>query len=117
MDKALLILKIISAILGSLSALLGVILGTKSSKLKSIFTKVNAVTEQTQVIISLIEDAEKKANYSGDEKLNYVITRYMQYCSENKIKFNLDDAKIQIEQLIAMSKEVNNNNIDKFRLK
>ena len=46
-------------------------------------------------------------NYSGAEKKEYVMTKINQYALENHIKFNQEEISKRIEELVALTKEVN----------
>lgn len=52
-------------------------------------------------------EAEKFVNYTGAEKLNYVMTKANQYAIENGLKFDAEATKKEIEELIELTKQVN----------
>ena len=56
----------------------------------------------------LMEIAEKYENYSGEEKKQFVLTKINQLAIENNLKFNAEEISKKIEELITLSKEVNN---------
>lgn len=59
----------------------------------------------------LIEAAESFNNYSGEEKKEYVLTKVNQYAIESKLSFDLSFVSNKIEELITLSKQVNNKTI------
>jgi len=58
-------------------------------------------------VMTLICEAEKKSNYSGEEKKDYVMTRANQFCIDNKIKFNAETTDRIIQEIIELTKQVN----------
>lgn len=70
------------------------------NKLKNSYILLDAVGP-------LMEVAETFTNYSGEEKKEYVITKVNQFAIENNIKFDLKTVTEKIEELIALSKNVN----------
>ena len=60
-----------------------------------------------------MEIAESFANYSGEEKKEYVITKVNQFAIENGIKFDLQMVTEKIEEMIELSKKVNSDAEDK----
>ncbi len=59
-------------------------------------------------IAPLMELAEKYHNYSGEEKKQFVLTKMNQLAIENNLKFDAEEISNRIEELITLSKEVNN---------
>ena len=78
----------------------------KNKKLKNILEKAEQITKE---IIPCIIEAEQFVNYTGDEKKNYVMTKINRFAIENDIDFNFDYVSEKIEELILLSKQVNNN--------
>lgn len=76
----------------------------KNKKLKRILEKTELITRE---IIPCISEAEKFSNYSGAEKKEYVMTKLNQFALENRIKFNPEETAKRIEELVALTKEVN----------
>lgn len=73
--------------------------------------KARKLAEQTieicDAIVPYIEQAEKYLNYSGEEKKEYVMTKANRYAIENGIAFDAGAVSQTVEELIALSKEVN----------
>jgi hypothetical protein len=57
--------------------------------------------------------AESYYNYLGEEKKAYVLTKLNQYALDNGITFDEEKASQKIEELIALSKNVNYQNTTK----
>lgn len=66
-------------------------------------------TTLLDAVAPLMEIAENFTNYSGEEKKEYVITKVNQFAFENGINFDLHAVSNKIEELIALSKNVNSN--------
>ena len=73
--------------------------------------KARQAAEQTikicNAIVPYIEQAEGFLHYSGEEKKEYVMTKANRYAIENNIAFDEDEISEKVEELIALSKEVN----------
>lgn len=78
----------------------------KNAKAKK---KLSSVVKLSEAIIPYIEEAEKFTGYTGKEKKTYVITRLKEYALNNNMKFDNDDISEKLEELIELSKLVNNN--------
>lgn len=76
----------------------------KNKRLKKILEKTEEITRE---IIPCIAEAEKLVNYSGIEKKEYVMTKLNQYAIKNNISFDEEEASRRIEELVALTKEVN----------
>ena len=76
----------------------------KNKRLKRILEKTEQITRE---IIPCISEAEKFSNYSGAEKKEYVMTKLNQFALDNHIKFNQEETSKRIEELVALTKEVN----------
>lgn len=74
-------------------------------KLKNSYVLLDAVAP-------LMEIAETFTSYSGEEKKEYVLTKVNQFAIENGINFDLQAVTKKIEELIELSKKVNNDKID-----
>ena len=75
--------------------------------------KISPVTTMTQKLMDLIIEAEKNIGYSSMEKLTFVLTNYHQYCIDNKIIYNEGIVTKCVEDLINLSKNVNQRDKDK----
>ena len=69
-------------------------------KLKNDYLLLDAVAP-------LMELAESFTSYSGEEKKEYVLTKLNQFAIENGISFDVSTVSQKIEELIALSKQVN----------
>lgn len=76
----------------------------KNKRLKKILEKTEEITRE---IIPCIAEAEKLSNYSGTEKKEYVMTKLNQYAIKNNISFDEEEASRRVEELVALTKEVN----------
>lgn len=54
-----------------------------------------------------IIEAEQHKNYTGAEKLKYVLNEAFKFCVENHIKYDEEKITEKIEGLIELSKQVN----------
>lgn len=86
----------------------------KNKKLNKILFGLKKVSD---AIIPYIEEAETFIHYTGEEKKAYVITRTKELMIKNKI--TIDDKLINdtIEELVSLSKKVNNKQINHKELK
>lgn len=96
------------------ATVIGLIASTTTFLIKFIkSTKARNVAEQvlkmTQLILPFIEEAEKFAHFSGEEKKQYVMTRSMQLAVKNNMKVNDDFISNKIEELINLTNHVNTN--------
>ena len=62
-------------------------------------------------VIPYIEQAEKFTHYSGPEKKEYVVTKANQFALDNGIKFNPKSVSEKIEELVALTKQVNTHKV------
>lgn len=73
--------------------------------------KARKAAEQTieicNALLPYIEKAESYVNYSGEEKKEYVMTKANRYAIENGISFDETEVSERVEELIALTKEVN----------
>lgn len=99
------IVTIVSACIGLLATITGFLVPlVKSVKAKNRLVAINKLTTELQ---TLIIDAEAFVNFSGEEKKEYVMTKANRYAIENKIPYNEADVSQKVEDLVALSKEVN----------
>lgn len=105
MENLELIISLASACLGLVVAVAAIIAKYARS------AKARKAAEQTveicNALMPYIKQAESYVNYSGEEKKEYVMTKANRYAIENGIKFDEDAVSNQVEELIALSKEVN----------
>ena len=58
-------------------------------------------------VLPFIREAEKFSNYSGTEKKAYVMIKATQFAAKNKISFNEEQVSEKIEELVALTRQVN----------
>lgn len=87
------------------------------SLLISIFGFVVAVIKEVKlkkwdqiksVLITFIERAEEYTTYSGAEKKTAVLQWTKEFCDSHNINFDVDKVSNEIEELITLTKKVNN---------
>lgn len=99
------IITIISAALGLIITITGFLIPlVKSTKAKKSLIAENKLTGALQ---NMVIEAEKFVNYSGEEKKQYVMTKAYKYAVENKIPYDENAVSEKIEDLVALSKQVN----------
>lgn len=99
------IITIASAALGLLATITGFLIPlVKNVKAKN---KLASLNKLTAVLQTLIVEAEKFANYSGNEKKEYVLTKANRYALVNKIAFDEQLVSDKVEELVDLSKNVN----------
>ncbi len=114
LDNLQVLLSFLGSILGLLfTTIIFLKKSIKNKKLKKVLEKAEQITKE---IIPCIIEAEHFVNYTGNEKKNYVMTKVNQFAIENQIEFDINYVSDKIEELILLSKEVNNgsknNNIE-----
>lgn len=99
------IITIASACLGLLATITGFLIPlVKNVKAKNKLTALNKLSTTLQ---SLIIDAETFTNFTGAEKKEYVMTKANRYAIEHKIPYDEQAVSDKVEDLVALSKEVN----------
>ena len=106
-ETIMLIIKIVCGSVSGICAILSVLSALFGGNWKGLYKNVKAVNDKTNKLIELIEDAETHGAYSGDDKLQFVLAKYMQWCLSSKIPYNEEDTITQINELIDMTKAVN----------
>lgn len=106
-DLILLIVKVVGLIISVISVIIAFIASIKGGKWKCIAKKLQPLAEQTNVLMGYIAEAEKHADYNGDEKFSQVLIRYALYCMENKLQFNEEQTTERINALVDFTKQVN----------
>lgn len=92
-------LKVVQLIVSACSLLFAVIMAIYKKKIK--------FSDFVENIETWVEEAEEHTNYTGAEKMQYVLNLAFRYCTENHIKYNENDIVEKIEKLIELSKKVN----------
>ena len=106
-DEVLLIIKVVCGVVTCLTTGLSILATIFGGKWKGLYKNVKAVNDKTLQLITLIEEAEQHDAYSGDDKLQYVLSKYRQYCFDSKIPYTEVDTINQINELIEMTNNVN----------
>lgn len=97
---------VVSAGLGLIATVTGFLIPlVKNVKAKN---RLTAGTQLSTLLKSLIVEAEKFSNFTGEEKKEYVMTKANRYALENNIPFDESTVGDEIEKLIDLSKNVNN---------
>ena len=74
--------------------------------------KTAPVTINTEKLIELIELAEQHESFTSIEKLDFVLTKYQQYCIDNNFKFIKEVIVENVNELISLTKKVNKRDKD-----
>lgn len=74
--------------------------------------KIAPVSSFAHVLMQLIIEAEQHTAYSAEDKLEYVVTKYHQFCIDNHIKFDDSIVVNCVDKLIALTKQVNKRDKD-----
>lgn len=106
-DTIMLIIKIVCGTITGITSILSVLSFLFGGKWRGLYKNVKAVNDKTNKLIELIEEAETHKAYTGEDKLQFVLSRYLIWCSENKIPYNEEDTTTQINELIEMTNNVN----------
>lgn len=97
---------VVSAGLGLIATVTGFLIPlVKNVKAKN---RLTALNQLSTLLKSLIVEAEKFSNFTGEEKKEYVMTKANRYALENNIPFDESTVGDEIEKLIDLSKNVNN---------
>jgi hypothetical protein len=106
-DDILLIIKVVCGVVTCVTTGLSILATIFGGKWKGLYKNVKAVNEKTNKLIELIELAETHDAYSSDDKLQFVVSNYRQYCYDSKIPFVEQDTIDQINELVDMTNNVN----------
>ncbi len=105
MEKIEQIIIIAANCLGLLATFTGFLIPlVKNVKAKN---KLVALNKLTSTLQTLIIEAEEFTNFTGTEKKEYVMTKANRYAIKNKIPFDEQLVSDKVEDLVALSKEVN----------
>lgn len=110
-----LIVKIASVCVTCVTSMLAIISTYKGGKWKELFHSVNAVNDKTKILLDLIAEAETHGAYTGADKLQFVLSKFIVYCTSNKIKYDEASVTEQINELVNLTKKVNNGRTNKNR--
>lgn len=98
---------VISALITLAGVVFGIIYKIKGGKWKIAADAVTAIGNEFSKLSDLVKKAEEFKNYSGAEKLNYVLTNYKLDCLNAGVKYDEAAAVAQIEAIIDLTKSVN----------
>ena len=79
----------------------------KTGKWKKMFKKENAKLSTLDVLMQFMQEVEQFKDFSSEEKKQFVITKFNQYCIDNGYEFIAELTDETVEKLIAFSKVVN----------
>lgn len=102
-------LEIILSVAGTALGLLVTTVTFLSQFIKNAKAKKAAenVVKICNVVIPYIQEAEAFVNYSGEEKKQYVMTKANRFAIENKIPFDEAAVSERVEEMVALTKQVN----------
>ena len=83
-DDILLIIKVVCGVVTCVTTGLSILATIFGGKWKGLYKNVKAVNEKTNKLIELIELAETHDAYSSDDKLQFVVSNYRQYCFDKR---------------------------------
>ena len=100
-----LLLSLIGTILGlSITVVTFIVKSVRSAKVKK---GLETAVKIGNAILPFIREAEKFTAFSGEEKKTYVMTKANQFAIQNKIAFDEKQVSDKIEELVALTKQVN----------
>ena len=79
----------------------------KKGKWKKLFNKENVKLSTLDVLMDFMKEVEQFKNFSSEEKKQFVITKFNQFCIDNGYEFIADLTDENVEKLIEFSKAVN----------
>ena len=79
----------------------------KTGKWKKMFKKENAKLSTLDVLMQFMQEVEQYKDFSSEEKKQFVITKFNQFCIDNGYEFIADLTDDNVEKLIEFSKVVN----------
>ena len=88
-------------------AISNVVTFLKKGKWKKLFKKENVKLSTLDVLMEFMVEVEQFKNFSSEEKKQFVITKFNQFCIDNGYEFIADLTDDNVEKLIEFSKVVN----------
>ena len=99
-----------SAVLGIIVTATGLLIPlVKNAKARKSLAALNKLGE---VLQKFVIEAETFTNFTGAEKKEYVMTKANRYAIDNKISYDENAVSEKVEDLVALSKQVNNKRSD-----
>lgn len=102
-----LIIKCVTGGISVILAVLTIIASIKSGKWKKLFKKENGRVSAISALMAIMQEVEKFANFTAEEKKQYVLTNFNQYCIDNSMEYDKELTSANIENLVDFSKTVN----------
>lgn len=110
-EKIKIIVSLVSALVPLISIITGLIIKfAKTEQAKKLAKQLNFWTTE---IGKYVVEAEKFLNYKGLEKKEYVLTKVNQACLDNKVKYDLIKVSEILEDVVKITKQVNQKEKDK----
>lgn len=104
------LITLVSAILGVVVTATGLLIPlVKNAKAKK---RLSAINKLSEVLQKFVIEAEAFTNFTGAEKKEYVMTKANRYAIDNKISYDENAVSEKVEDLVALSKQVNNKKSD-----
>lgn len=107
MDTIQIVIYCISAACSVAGVVFGIVYKIKGGNWKKAAEAVISIGDEFSKLSTLVQKAEEFKNYSGAEKLNYVLTNYKLDCLNNGIKYDEARATEQVEEIIKLTRNVN----------
>lgn len=104
-----LIIKLVCGGISLATTILAILAGIKGGKWKTLFKSVSAVNDKTKLLMQYMTEAETHNAYTGEDKLQYVLSKYAMYCVNNNIKYIEEDVTNEVNDLVKLTKEINSN--------
>lgn len=79
----------------------------KTGKWKKLFKKENVKLSTLDVLMQFMKEVEQFKDFSSEEKKQYVMTKFNQFCIANGYEFIANLTDENVEKLIEFSKAVN----------
>lgn len=79
----------------------------KTGKWKKMFKKENIKLSTLDVLMQFMKEVEQFKDFSSEEKKQFVITKFNQYCIDKGYEFIAELTDENVEKLIEFSKAVN----------
>lgn len=97
------ILSIVYMCIGGLSIIVALITRFAKGKVKKVAEDIQEVLPDAWQLLDLIQEAETHTNYTGDEKRDYVLSRFLR----NHAELNETSVADAIDILVDFSKRIN----------
>jgi len=105
MQNIQVILSLSGTTFGLLVTVVGLII--KAARAAKARRRCENATTISNAVLPFIREAEKLIHYTGIEKKLYVMTKAAQFALNNKISFDEELVSSRIEELVALTRQVN----------